>query len=307
MTRGFIARLDDRGVVSVSGPDAAKLLQGIITNDIETISIDRALFAGLLSPQGKVLFDFIITRKYSAVEGQPDKPEDFYYLDVARDQAPALAKRIAMYKLRAKAEIKDESETAQVLAMWGEAPSFNCVLGTPDPRLKALGLRGIGTKRFVKDDISCSTGAEVSADAYHAHRIALGVPEGGKDYAWAEVFAHEALFDQLNGASFTKGCYVGQEIVSRMQHRGTARSRIVKVEMPGGVPAAGTPLMGGEVAIGTVGSSLGKNGLALVRLDRLADFNDRGISIKINGEPATLTLQDWVTYALSDYTRTAHL
>ena len=307
MTRGFIARLDDRGVVSVSGPDAAKLLQGVITNDLETITIDRALFAGLLSPQGKVLFDFIITRKYSAVEGQPDTAEDVYYLDVALDQAPALAKRLAMYKLRANAEIEDESETAQVLAMWGDGPSFNCVLGTPDPRLKDLGLRGIGSKRFVKDDISCSTGAEVSADAYHAHRIALGVPEGGKDYAWAGAFPHEALFDQLNGVSFTKGCYVGQEIVSRMEHRGTARARIVKVGMPGGVPPAGTPVMGGEVAIGSAGSSQGEKGLALVRLDRLADFNDRGIAIKISGAPATLSLQDWVTYALSDYTRTAHL
>ena len=307
MTRGYIARLDDRGVVSVSGPDAAKLLQGVITNDIATISIDRALFAGLLSPQGKVLFDFIISRRYSAVEGHPDTAHDVYDLDVALDQAPALAKRLAMYKLRAKAEIKDESETAQVLAMWGESPSFNCVLGTPDPRMTALGLRGIGTKRFVNDDISCSTGAEVSADAYHAHRIALGVPEGGKDFAWGGVFAHEALFDQLHGVSFTKGCYVGQEIVSRMEHRGTARSRIVKVAMPGGVPPAGTPVMGGEVAIGATGSSHGSQGLALVRLDRLADLNDRGVAIKINGAPATLTLQDWVTYALSDYTRTAHL
>ncbi len=301
MTHGFITRLEDRGVLSVSGPGAHKLLQGVITNDMDLLSAERpSLFAGLLSPQGKVLFDFMVVR-------DPNGDGSRYVLDVARDQAAALSKRLSLYKLRAKADIRDESETLNVLAMWGENASFICLPGCSDPRHNGLGLRAIGKRQSVADDISCSTGRETSPEAYHAHRIAIGVPEGGKDYAFAYAFPHEALFDQVNGVSFTKGCYVGQEIVARMEHRGTARNRIVKVSAETALPAAGTPVVANDVTIGAMGSSSGPHGLAMVRLDRLAEFNDRGVGITIGGLPVTLTLQDWIPYSLSDFTRTARL
>jgi tRNA-modifying protein YgfZ len=309
--RAKIAKLEDRGVVSVAGPDAAKFLQSVITNDIEVLSSEaarhagRGLFAGLLSPQGKLLFDFIISKQPEAQDQQA--ASDAFYLDVARDQAAALTKRLTLYKLRAKVEIKDECDVLNVLAMWGVDPCFICLLGFADPRHPGLGLRGVGTKRFVVDDMSCSNGVRSTEHDYHAHRIALGIPEGGKDYPFADAFAHEALFDQLKGVSFTKGCYVGQEIVARMEHRGTARNRVVKVSAESDLPAAGTPVIANEVAIGTLGSSHGNTGLAMVRLDRLAEFNDRGIAISAAGQPITLTLQDFVTYTLSDFTRTARL
>ena len=179
--------------------------------------------------------------------------------------------------------------------------------GFTDPRRPGLGLRGIGTRKFVADDMSCSNGVESDANAYHAHRIALGVPEGGKDYDFADAFPHEALFDQLNGVSFTKGCYVGQEIVARMEHRGTARNRIVKVACETDLPMSGTPVIANEVTIGAMGSSVGAQGLAMIRLDRLAEFNDRGIPIAIGGQTVTVALQDWVTYSLNQYTRTSSL
>jgi tRNA-modifying protein YgfZ len=306
VARALITRLEDRGVVSVSGPDAHKLLQSVITNDMDLLSEDEpALFAGLLSPQGKVLFDFFVVLDPVAV--LEPRVATRYLLDVARDHAAALVKRLTLYKLRANVEIRDESETLNVLAMWGDDPCFICLLGYSDPRRMQLGLRAIGTRRFVVDDMSCAGGVVSTEQEYHAHRIALGVPEGGKDYAFGDAFPHEALFDQLNGVSFTKGCYVGQEIVARMEHRGTARSRIVKVEGQTALAAAGTPVRAGDVTFGTLGSSVGSMGLAVARLDRLAEFNDRGLVLTAADQPIVLLLQDWVTYSLSDYTRTALL
>jgi tRNA-modifying protein YgfZ len=309
--RAHITVLEDRGVVSVAGADAAKFLQSVITNDIDALDVEamrsenQGLFAGLLSPQGKVLFDFIISKKPKRLD---DKDAlDIFYIDIAADQAAALAKRLGIYKLRAKVEIKDESSELNVLAMWGQDACFICLLGFPDPRHPGLGLRAVGTRRFVVDDMSCSNGTNTTSAAYHAHRIALGVPEGGKDYAFADAFPHEALFDQLHGVSFTKGCYVGQEIVARMEHRGTARNRIVKVACESNLPAAETPVVANGVTIGAMGSSVGALGLAMVRLDRLAEFNDRGLPITIGGQVVTAALQEWVTYSLENYTRTSSL
>ena len=122
-----------------------------------------------------------------------------------------------------------------------------------------------------------------SGDDYQAHRIALGVPEGGRDYAFGEVFPHEALFDQLNGVSFTKGCYVGQEIVARMEHRGTARKRFVRVAGRAPLPPTGTDVKAGDVTVGAMGSSAGAAGLALLRLDRVAEFAATGMGLTAAG------------------------
>jgi tRNA-modifying protein YgfZ len=296
VTSNFCARLEDRGVVSVRGPDAQKLLQGILTNDLDVLNSQEAVFAGLLSPQGKVLFDFFVSRDPPIAETAPS-PETFL-IDVAREHTQALMKRLTLYKLRAKAEISDESERLNVLAMWGSDPCFICLLGYKDPRLAALGLRGIGKRQFVVDDMSCSNGTTASSDAYHAHRIALGVPEGGKDYTFGDAFPHEALFDQLHGVSFTKGCYVGQEIVARMEHRGTARKRIVPVEAVTTLPAPGTDIKAGEITIGSLGSSAGSHGLALLRLDRVAEFAAKGVSLTAGDATLRVTIPSWASFAL---------
>jgi folate-binding protein YgfZ len=286
-----IALLPDRGVVSVTGEDARRLLQGVITNDMDLIDRQPALHAGLLSPQGKILFEFFVV----------PSPEGFC-LETARAQAGALAERLKMYRLRAKAEIKDASADYTVAAVWGGGdrgppPLGDAPLRFPDPRLPALGYRELTTLRsdwaLGGEDASSAT-----QDDYHAHRIGLGVPEGGKDYALGDAFPHEALFDQLNGVSFTKGCYVGQEVVSRMQNRGTARRRIVPVIAASALPAPGTPITAAGVEIGRLGSTAGSCGLAELRLDRAAEFKAKGEPLRAADVVVSIVLPPWATFSL---------
>ena len=283
MTVPSYAQLTDRGAVSVAGPDAEKLLQGLVTNDPPS-AIGTAAFAGLLSPQGKILFDFFIVRI-----------ADGFLLDVARDKAADLVKRLTLYRLRSNVQIADRSAGVAVAAAWGEqgtsspGEASSVVARYADPRLPAMGQRVIQSSNAEPDR---------SAAAYHAHRIALGVPEGGRDYVFGDTFPHEALFDQLHGVSFEKGCYVGQEIVSRMQHRGTARKRIVQVTAETDLPQPGTDVLAGEVVIGTLGSVNDRAGLALVRLDRAAEFKAKGIALTAAGVSLTLHKPAFATFAL---------
>ena len=263
MTAASIALLEDRGVIAVTGEDAGKFLDNLITNDMGLIEHDGAIFAALLSPQGKILFDFFVV---VAAEG--------YFLDVAKDQVARLIQRLTLYKLRAKIAIA-EVRNVNVYVDWS-APARP--RGFRDPRSTELGQRMLS-----------SGGVEHTGDQndYHAHRISLGVPEGGKDYEFGDAFPHEALIDRLNGVSFTKGCYVGQEIVARMEHRGTARRRIVRVSGERELPAMGTDVLAGEVTIGTMGSHAGDIGLAMLRLDRVAEFAAKGIALTAGGVSIT--------------------
>ncbi len=259
------ALLPDRGLVSVSGEDAAKLLSGLITSDIDRLAGEPAIFAGLLSPQGKILFDFLVARA-----------DGGFLLDVARDKAADLVKRLTMYRLRAKVELKDVSETHAVAVSWGSDPASGRGVAFADPRHPSLGQRTILT----------AAGAPIEATdapAYHAHRIALGVPEGGKDYDFGDAFPHEANFDLLHGVAFDKGCYVGQEIVARMEHRGTVRKRIARVTGASDLPVSRPDVMMGDVVIGKLGSVAGREGLAMIRLDRAIEAIDKGAPIAAGG------------------------
>jgi folate-binding protein YgfZ len=244
----------------------------------------------LLTPQGKILFDFFVVRT----------PVGFL-LDTPRDQVQALADRLAMYKLRAKADIRDVSSDYTVAAIWGGpyAPHGHGVapLLFTDPRLATMGSRELVT---IGSDWALANKEADSAtqDEYHAHRIELGIPEGGKDYAFGDTFPHEALFDQLNGVSFTKGCFVGQEVVSRMQNRGSARKRVVPLVGDLALSRPGTAVTAAGVEIGTLGSVAGKRGLALIRLDRAAEFTDRGETLRVRDVPVQIVLPGWATFSL---------
>lgn len=270
--------LDDRGVVAVDGPDAAKLLQGLVTNDVGLLETQPAIHAGLLSPQAKILFEFFVV-----------KAPDGLLLDVAREKAAELVKRLTLYKLRAAVTLRDLSDRSRVFADFGAEPHLDHGIIYRDPRLAELGWRAIlpadGANTIVAD-----------AGHYHAHRIALGVPEGGRDYAFGDAFPHEALFDQLNGVSFTKGCYVGQEVVSRMEHRGIARKRIVPVVASGGTLKSGDAVRAGEVEIGTVGSVCGARGLALLRLDRAEEFAAKGVPLVAGDATLRLDIPRWTHF-----------
>jgi hypothetical protein len=280
MTQARTALLADRGVVRVAGGDAEKLLQDLVTNDIVLLTSPRALFAALLTPQGKVLFDFFISRHGGD-----------YLLETAAALAPQLAKRLEMYRLRSLVDISDDSAKYRVLAAWGHAGGA----GAADPRLPELGRRILlGPGSAVETAADC--GIEATEASYHAHRISLGVPEGGKDYAFGDAFPHDANFDLLNGMSFTKGCFVGQEVVSRMQHRGLARKRIVVVE--GEAPlTSGNEITAGASTIGSIGSVANNRALALVRLDRAEEAKRKGETLTAAGRPVRLRLPDYLRAA----------
>ena len=291
MTSARIAPLPDRGVVRVTGADAEKLLQGIVSNDMERLGSQPAIHTALLTPQGKILFDFFVVRT-----------SDGFLLEVARDKAADLAKRLNLYKLRAKVDVRDVSDDYGVLALWGRTShSFGEMPGIfafPDPRLQPLGLRILAEARLAADIATATGGLVASRDDYHAHRIALGVPEGGKDYVLGDTFPHEADLDQLNGVSFSKGCFVGQEVVSRMQNRGNVRKRVVSIE--GEAPLApGAEIKAGAASIGTVGSVAGRLALALIRLDRAAEAQANGQALTVDGVAVTLRKPDWATFELA--------
>jgi tRNA-modifying protein YgfZ len=286
--RASICALPDRGVVSVTGADAVKLLQGLVTNDVESLVTrpDDLSFkaatahAGLLSPQGKILFEFFCVRT-----------PDGFVLDVSLEKAAELVKRLTLYKLRAAVEIKDVSEAYKCLALWGpNACSSGPTKGTIafiDPRHPELGQRILAEARFATDIASATNGMKADPQAYVAHRIALGVPEGGKDYDFGDAYPHEADFDLYNGVSFIKGCYVGQEIVARMQHKTTIRKRVVPVVGNTALPGDRPEITAGGVAIGKLGSVSGTSGLAMLRLDRAQEFTGKGVALLAGAVPMT--------------------
>ncbi|SEO90860.1 hypothetical protein SAMN02799625_04201 [Methylobacterium sp. UNC300MFChir4.1] len=274
-----VALLPDRALVTVTGPDATTLLQGVLTCNVETLQPGEARLGALLTPQGKILFDFLVSRI----------PDGFRF-DVLADRAADLAKRLTLYRLRAQATIAADPTVAVAAAWAGAAPPAAEALA--DSRAADLGAR-----------LYAEAGA-FSADAteadYHAHRIALGVPEGGRDFAFGDAFPHEALMDQLGGVDFRKGCYVGQEVVSRMQHRGTARTRILAAAYADAAPAPGTEITAGGKVLGTTGSAAGNRGLATVRLDRLGDALASGETPRAGDQPVTLTRPACATFAMPD-------
>jgi folate-binding protein YgfZ len=275
VTETKVALLPDRGIVRVAGEDAEKLLQGIVTNDMDLLASRPAIHTALLAPQGKILFDFFVATTAGG-----------FLIDTDRAQAEGLVKRLTMYKLRAKVAIEDLSAGYQVLTAWGDAQEAGSF---PDPRLEQLGWRGIVSTNE-------KAVANATAEAYHARRIALGMPEGGKDYAFGDAFPHEANLDVLGSVSFTKGCFVGQEVVSRMQHRGTARKRIVIVEGDGDLQP-GAEVTAGEAAIGSIGSVAGRQALALLRLDRAREAIDKGEPLRAGGISLAMRLPDYLKSA----------
>jgi folate-binding protein YgfZ len=263
-----VALLGARAVLRISGADARSWLQGLVTNDVEHIASGEARFAGFLTPQGKIIADFFIV---------PDG--DGLLLDCAAEHAGPLAKRLTMYKLRAQVSISDVSGSLAVAAGWG-APGPMVSQGRifDDPRDSRLGWRAIAPASEIE-----KLGEPASISDWQAHRIACGAPEGGADFVWGDTFPHEANMDRLNGIDFKKGCYVGQEVVSRVQHRGLARKRVAQVSITGPAPPMGSEIFAGDMAVGVMGSSAGAAGLALLRLDKVEDARAAGRALTTAG------------------------
>ncbi|HMK69974.1 MAG TPA: folate-binding protein [Xanthobacteraceae bacterium] len=292
------AVLPDRGVVRVLGDDARSFLHGLVSADILTLNPGVARFCALLSPQGKIIADFI------AVEAPVERGGGFF-LDVPHALAATLIEKLNLYKLRSRVIVEDPSQTLGVLVAWGGNGTTTHGLCYGDPRLPALGLRVIVPPHLAAAAAADLGATLVDASEYEAHRIALGIPRGGVDFSYGDAFPHETDMDQLGGVDFTKGCYVGQEVVSRMEHRGITRTRVVPVRYDGAAPAAGVAVTAGERQIGTMGSTAAGHGLALLRLDRAADALSRGETLLAGGVAIRPVKPDWARFAIPGESKAA--
>lgn len=260
VTQSQIAHLASRALIEVSGEDWRSFLQGLITQDVETLSPGQARFGALLNPQGRLLFDlFVVGRDEGA------------WLDVERAHRDTLVMRLTMYRLRAKVRIAPDE--TQVFAAFGADPGEGWI---PDPRLPDLGWRAYG-------DLAANT----DEAAYDAHRLALGVP-GPADWGVEKTYPIEANFDLLNGIDFKKGCFVGQETTSRMKRRGQVKNRMLPLAFEGEPPAPGAELLNGERRAGEVLSGQEGRAMALVRLDRLEG------PLTADGQSATAEIPTWL-------------
>src|SRR3954447_18676241 len=258
------ALLPERGVVKVAGEDARKFLNGLLTADTAKVSPQRAAYAALLTPQGKIMVDMIVAEA-------PAEDGGGFFLDCPRALCLTLVDRLNFYKLRAKVIAEDLSEVLGVIAVWDGAGETEYGLGYADPRLPRLGMRCMLPPHLARE-AAADLGAElVDAKEYEAHRIAHGVPRGGFDFYYNDAFPHEADMDQLNGIDFEKGCYVGQEVVSRVEHRGTARKRVVPVAFAEFAAEVGVAVRVGEIDVGVMGSAAKGRGLAMLHLGRIGD------------------------------------
>jgi folate-binding protein YgfZ len=264
---GDVVRLTDRRVLEVSGGEARSFLQRLITNDVETLGAGQARYAALLTPQGKIVTDFFVVHAGEAL-----------LIDAPAATAADLAKKLTLYRLRAKVGIVDRSEDLAVMAFApGKAPA-EAIASYADPRDADLWHRAVVPVAAAREQ-----DGDAARERYRRMRVGAGVPESGIDFAFGETFPHEANLDRLHGVDFRKGCYVGQEVVSRVHHRGTARKRIAAFDIEGRPPAAGSDIMAGDTVIGTVGSGMDGRVLGLVRLDRLDDAVQAGSRLTAAG------------------------
>jgi len=288
------ARLDSRALVRVGGPDWRSFLQGLLTQDVDSLVEGELRFGALLTPQGRLLHDLFVL-------GQSDGA----LLDVAATGREAIIARLSMYRLRAKVEIVADRRPVSALfhasaSTEGGTPGGNAVVsaagravgvaGTPgfheDPRLPALGLRGYGA-------IVPEAAVETDEAAYDAHRLSLGVPATA-DWGEEKTWPIDADFDLLNGIDFRKGCFVGQETTSRMKRRGQIRNRMLPIRFDGPPPAKGAEVLAGELRAGEVLSGIDGRGMALLRLDRVT-----GADLAVEGRPVHVEIPAWMQNPLA--------
>jgi folate-binding protein YgfZ len=275
------ALLADRAIISVSGAEAEHFLQNILTTDLDALADAEAKPGALLTPQGKILFDFLISR---------DGPQGFR-LECRFDVADDFIRRLMLYRLRAKAEISKLDQSFVSVCWQADSSvlhsdsSSAVVRDTRFSEVEAV-FRVYGSRPAEEGD----------AGAWQAFRIAHGIAESGADYALGDAFPHDVLLDQTGGVGFKKGCYVGQEVVSRMQHRGTARRRVLLASAEQPLPPPGTDISADGRTLGTLGSVSGPNGLAIARIDRVKDALDAGAEISAGGIAVKLAIPAWATF-----------
>ncbi|HWK13373.1 MAG TPA: folate-binding protein YgfZ [Rhizobiaceae bacterium] len=277
-----VAHLADRALIDVSGPDAEHFLQNILTIDLTTVEAGQARPGALLAPQGKILFDFLVSRA-----------DGGFRLELRQDLAADFMRRLTLYRLRAKAEIR-ESDQHVVAVSWGTDSGSSQTDSTivSDMRFPAA----LHARRHYGE----LPAADAAPADWRALRISHGIAESGDDYAAGDAFPHDVLLDQNGGVGFRKGCYIGQEVVSRMQHRGTARRRVLLVSADKPLPPAGTTITANGRPIGALGSVSGTSGLAILRIDRVKDAMDSGTPLLADGIALGASIPDWANFSFPE-------
>ena len=273
------AQLKDRALISVSGPDAEHFLQNILTTDLDTLRSGEAKPGALLSPQGKILFDFLISRA----------DDNGFRLECRTDIADDFVRRLMLYRLRAKAEIAKQDQ-AFVTVAWDDDSSGS---DSDSTALTDTRFRDVAVRRSYGGAVKDGS----DPHSWQALRIGYGIAESGSDYQLGDAFPHDVLLDETGGVGFKKGCYIGQEVVSRMQHRGTARRRVLIAAATGPLPASGTELTVAGRPVGALGSVSGKTGLAIARIDRVKAAVDAGEAIKAGDVAVTLAIPAWANFS----------
>ncbi len=241
-----LAYLPGRAVIEVAGEDRVAFLQGLVSNDVAEAAPGRAVWAALLSPQGKWLADFFIV-----ADGER------LLLDCEAAQAPGLAQKLSRFRLRSRVTVAPTP--LRVHVAWGVAPDAPGI-AFPDPRLPEAGWRVLAEAELP---------TSVSEAEWDAHRLALGLPDGSRDLEADRTVLLEAGFDELHGLSWTKGCYMGQELTARTKYRGLLKRRLVPVRIEGNLPPSGTPVLRNGVEVGTMRSGRDGQGLAVLRLEAI--------------------------------------
>ncbi|MEM6666757.1 MAG: folate-binding protein [Pseudomonadota bacterium] len=269
--------LSDRSLLRIEGADAEHLIDRLVTSRTPVAGDTPATASALLTPQGKILFDFLLV----ADDGG-------YWLDVRSDLVADLLKRLTFYKLRADVTLTDRSSDVSVSV--SDEPVHDAILTYADPRAASLGHRAIVAK---------VTEADPSAErAYSARRIAAGIAEGGADFSLGDIFPHDAALDLIGAVDFRKGCFVGQEVVSRAQHRGTQRRRVLIAS--GGALRSGNEITAGGKPAGTLGTVIEGAALAIARLDRIANAQTASQPVLAGDSAVSLSVPPYATYSLGD-------
>ena len=291
--------LAHRGVIAVGGEDRVAFLQGLISNDTSRVGAGQAEYAALLTPQGRFQFDMFLV-------GAPDG--DAILLEVERDRAADLVKKLSLYKLRSKVTIADHLDAFEVVAAFGDgagaalglaatrgaARAIEGAVAFVDPRLPALGVRILAPRGRIATVLAPIGFGTASEDAYEALRLKLGVPDGSRDLPVDKALLLENGFDELHGIDWQKGCYMGQELTARTKYRGLVRKRLLPVEVDGPMPAPGTPVMLGEKEAGEMRSGRAGHALALLRLEMIAAAARDGDALVAGAAKLKPHVPDWV-------------
>lgn len=275
--------LEQRGLIGLSGEDAVSFLQGLVSNDVNKVSDAQAIYSALLTPQGKFLYDFFIFRMAGGL-----------VIDCEAARLDELKRKLSLYKLRAKAELKDLSEEYTVAALIGDdvagdlgieqtegtAIPYHNGVAYMDPRLSEVGARLVLPKDQAAATLNDCGFSSGSLEDYEGLRLELGLPDGSRDMEIDRAILLENGFKELHGVDWEKGCYMGQELTARTHYRGLIKKRLMPVRIDGPLPAPGTPLEMGDKIVGEMRSGLGNKGLAMVRLEAFESVSETGEGLK---------------------------